>query len=74
MITTATKIHCAKIECKYNSDRNVCTAKSIELSDHDVLTHWEGRQNFQRCKQFELSDEAKEINKALKALGLLREV
>lgn len=63
-------VYCGAIECKYNNDRNRCTAGKIVLSSHSVMTVWEGRQDFWKCKNFELSDQSKAI---LAALGCLRE-
>ena len=54
-------VYCGAIECKYNGKRNQCTAPKIELSSHSVMTAWDGRQEFWKCKGFELSDEAKAI-------------
>lgn len=57
----ATKIYCAAIDCKYNNDKNVCTAKSINLSANSVMTVWEGRQEFNTCRTFEKSQFAKDV-------------
>lgn len=57
----ATKIYCASIDCKFCNEKGVCTAKNVELSWHSVMTVNEGRQYFNKCKAYELSEEAKEI-------------
>ena len=61
-------VYCAAVDCKYNSDTNRCTAKSISLYSHSVMTVWEGRQEFWRCKNYELSDEAKRLSAAIKQM------
>jgi len=59
----ATKIYCAVADCAYNNDKNVCTAKSISLSDHDVQTVWDGQRRFQRCKTYTESPEYAEMKR-----------
>ena len=54
-------VFCPSIECKHNGKRNNCTLERIELSWHSVMTVWDGRQEFWRCKNYEQSDYAKEI-------------
>lgn len=54
-------IYCASAECKYNSNTGRCTAKRVELSFHSVNTLWEGRQDFWKCKSYEMSEESKRI-------------
>ena len=55
------KVFCACTECKYNDDEHMCTRDAIEMSWHSVMTIWNGRQEFMKCKQYEMSDEAKHI-------------
>lgn len=56
------KIKCAAVECKYNSNNNYCTAdKTVMLTAHSVMTVWDGRQDFWKCKNFVMSDECREI-------------
>ena len=50
------RVNCATIECEFN-DEGKCKAKSIILSDHSIMTVWEGRQQYQRCKTFQKSQE-----------------
>lgn len=59
-------VYCAAADCKYNSDKNRCTAKQVTLSWHSVMTVWEGRQDFLRCRSYEMSDEAKKIFEIIK--------
>lgn len=61
----ATKIYCAAFDCKFCNDKGVCTEKSIALSWHSVMTKYEGRQEFNRCKSYEMSDEAREMQKRI---------
>jgi len=52
---------CAAFDCKYNNDKCRCTAQTLNLSSHSIMTVWEGRQDFLKCKNYEISDEAKRI-------------
>ena len=47
-----TEVWCADDGCRFN-DENRCMAKKINVSWHSVVTFWDGRQEFQRCKQRE---------------------
>ena len=55
------KVKCAVPECKYNNDKNECTAKTIMLNSGNIMTVWEGRKDVWVCQQFEMSEEAKRI-------------
>lgn len=55
------KIICANSMCKYNNDKNVCTAKTAEMSWHSVMTIHDGRQEFLKCKTYEMDERSKEI-------------
>lgn len=59
-------VYCADSSCKYNSDKNRCTAKQVTLSWHSVMTVWNGRQEFLQCRSYEMSDEAKRIFEAIR--------
>ena len=59
----ATKIYCAAIDCEYYREDGRCTAKTVCLSGHSIMTVWEGRQRFQRCKTYQKSKEMAEIEK-----------
>ena len=59
------KIYCADVGCAYNNDKGVCTAKKVALSWHSVVTLWEGRQEYQRCKTWEPSKSQQELNRKL---------
>lgn len=61
----AAKIHCAASECKFCNEKGLCTAKEISLSWHSVATKWEGRQEFNRCKSYEMSDKAREMQERI---------
>lgn len=54
-------VYCPCAECKYNRYRR-CKAPGITLSAHYVTTLWDGHQNFWKCKNYELSEEAERIN------------
>ena len=54
-------VHCPCAECKYNGKNNKCKAKSITLSAHSVSTLWEGHQDYWKCKSYESSKRAREI-------------
>lgn len=56
-----TNIICANSLCKYNNDKNVCTAKTVEMSWHSVMTVHDGRQEFLKCKTYEMDERSKEI-------------
>ena len=59
-------VYCPCSECKHNGKNNKCTAKSITLSAHYVQTLWEGRQEFWKCKDFVMTEEAKQIFDAIR--------
>lgn len=69
----ATKIYCAAIDCAFYRNDGRCTAKTVCLSDHSVVTVWDGRQRFQRCKTWQKSQHAAELQEkmasVLKGLG-----
>lgn len=62
------RIKCASIDCKWNSDTNMCTygrtGHTMLISDSYVMTVHDGRQHFHRCKSYEQSDKAKELESA----------
>ena len=55
------KIICANSLCKYNDDKSICTAKMAEMSWHSVMTVHDGRQEFLKCKTYEMDERHKEI-------------
>lgn len=57
-------VYCAAIECKHNKD-NKCKAKSICLSEGLVHTVWNGVEQIWRCKEFEMSEDAKRMQEEL---------
>ena len=61
-----TKVYCANIACKYLDDDNMCQNNKIGLSYHSVVTVNDGRQEFARCKQYEMSADAKRIYNGFK--------
>ena len=55
------KIFCAAIDCEFNGDDGKCHAKKVALSDHSIMTLWEGRQRYQKCKTYQKSKAATEM-------------
>ena len=56
------RVKCATVECKYNSDSSYCTYKgTLLLGDSYVCTLNDGRQLYHRCKRFEKSERAQQI-------------
>lgn len=58
-----TKILCPCIECIHNGNHYVCNAKKVELKYRNMATVNEGRVDMWVCKQYELSEYAKRIDK-----------
>ena len=48
-----TKVICAAVDCKFNSPNHRCKKKEITLTDNYVQTVYDGRQHFNRCKDYE---------------------
>jgi len=63
------KIICASVECRFNNDKNECTAKTVLLGAGNILTVWEGRKDVWNCQQFELSEESKRLLESFEALA-----
>lgn len=55
------KIFCAAMDCEFNGDDGKCHAKEIALSDHSIMTLWEGRQRYRKCKTYQKSQAAAEM-------------
>lgn len=65
-------IKCARIECKYRSDRTGnCQCKKVILSAWNVSTVNMGRKEFLECKSFEKSEEYKRIKEKMIELGII---
>ena len=60
------KVYCAAMDCEFNDDDGKCHAKDIALSDHSIQTLWEGRQRYQKCKTYQKSKDAIEIEEFIK--------
>ena len=58
---------CAADDCLYN-DKHRCISKRVNLSDHSVITVHEGRQHFWRCRNYEMSEHAKQVEEQMKAI------
>lgn len=59
------RIRCASIDCKWNSDTNMCkygrTGHTLLISDTYTHTVNDGFQHFHRCKGYEKSEEAEKF-------------
>jgi len=64
----ATKIFCAANDCEYYQENGRCGAKTVCLSDHYIMTVWEGRQRYQRCKTYQRSERSIELEKQFQPL------
>ncbi len=60
------KVICAACDCIWNDVNNQCRAKEINLSDNYIMTLYDGRQHFNRCNEYEMSEESKELLKWFK--------
>ena len=58
---------CAADDCLYN-DKHRCISKRVNLSDHSVITVHEGRQHFWRCRNYEMSEHAKQVEEQMEAI------
>ena len=63
------KIYCADTSCEFCSDKGVCTAKKVSLSWHSVMTLWDGRQEFNRCKTYQKSKLSTELEQRFKEIS-----
>lgn len=56
------RIRCASVDCKWNSDTNMCkygrTGHTLLIGDTYTHTVNDGVQHFHRCKGYEKSEEA----------------
>lgn len=68
-------IKCARIECKYRSNRTGnCQCKQVMLSAWNVATVNMGRKEFLECKSFEESEEYIRIKNKCIELGIIDKV
>lgn len=56
-------ITCPCVECIHNGQRYKCKAKTINLKHRNMATVNEGRIDMWVCDKYELSDEAKKMQK-----------
>lgn len=63
------KIRCSCFDCKWNSDKNICTYKK-ELTINDCFKHTvnDGFQHYHICKGYEESEESKTIMEKMKEI------
>lgn len=62
------KVYCAASDCKWNDVNCRCRAKEIHLADNYVMTVYDGRQHFNRCHDYEMSEESRRIIEQFKEL------
>lgn len=62
-----TKVWCASIECEHNK-KNTCRAKEINLAVGRVHTTHNGVVDAWKCRTFEMSQIAKEMEEVVRAL------
>lgn len=62
------KIYCADASCSFRNDKGACTAKNVKLSWHSVMTMWEGRQEYWKCKTREISEDYKKFAEQFEVL------
>ena len=63
-----TKVYCADTTCEFNGDNGVCTQKKIALGWSSVITLWDGRQEYQRCKMYQKSEQSRQIEEQFRKL------
>lgn len=54
------KVYCAAIDCEFYNDGK-CKAKTVSLSWSSIMTKWDGRQEFNKCKTYQESKASKEL-------------
>jgi len=62
------KVICAACDCIHNGKNNKCDAKSIVLSDEYVMTVWQGRQHYHKCKMYQIDPEMKKLYEMLEIM------
>lgn len=67
------KIKCASWGCKWNNDKGMCSYKgTVLMNDCSVMTVYDGRQHFHKCKMYEESEEYQELKRKLDIILDLR--
>ena len=61
------KVVCACVECKHNK-KSVCRAKEINIRSWNIHTVNYGMKRMEECLTYEMSEEFKEIEKAVKQI------
>ena len=59
-------VTCPSVECIYNGRRYKCKAKNISLKYRNMATVNEGRIDMWICDKYELSEDAKRIERFFK--------
>lgn len=60
-----TKVLCADMSCEYCNDKGVCTLKEIRLSWNSVATVNNGRQEYNKCRDYSESEDSKRVRKVM---------
>lgn len=60
-----TKIYCADVSCEFCNGKGVCTQKKVCLSFHSVVTFWNGRQEYNKCKSYKKSKKSIELERII---------
>lgn len=54
-------VYCGNVSCKYNGNKNKCTAKKINLAFEGIHTKHQGFREVLSCKAYEEEDFSKQI-------------
>lgn len=58
-------VYCSAMDCEFNGNDGKCTAKTVALSYHNIMTAFDGRQVFAKCKTWQKSQAASDYKKML---------
>lgn len=59
---------CTDITCKYNKDCK-CISKRVKLIHCSIVTAYQGRQEYLKCRTYKESEEYKRIQEKLKNIN-----
>lgn len=59
---------CTDITCKYNKDCK-CISKRVHLTHCSIITAYQGRQRFLKCRTYKESGEYKKMQEKLKDIN-----
>lgn len=63
-------VYCGNVSCKYNGDRNKCTAGKISLTFEGLHTKNQGFREVLSCKSYKESEMSKQIRGMIKNMNL----